>query len=135
MQLLYQSHICISNITFVTTTINEISQRTACLILNPESNPDTNHHTPELTTAGRDKVTGERELFGCEYFRAEKRGCQHSNLLGRCTVPTGSYRRFGESYILHPQHEEEQLCVTSCASPTSEGQAVFTPVGFVGSLL
>lgn len=25
--------------------------------------------------------------------------------------------------------------VTSCASPISEGQAVFAPVGFVGSLL
>ena len=108
---------------------------TACLIPNAESYPDKNHPTLVLTTARRDKEVGDCELFLCEYFRAEKRGCEHSDLLGRCTVPTGSYRRFGEAYILHLQDEAEQLCVISLASPTSWVQAVFTPVGCAGFLL
>jgi len=70
MQFLYQSRTRISNMITLRYYNNQrgVSAH-SLLFLNPESNPDTNHPTPKVTTARRDKVTGDRELFRCEYFR------------------------------------------------------------------
>jgi hypothetical protein len=117
MQLVHQSSIRISNMITYLLVQQLMEYCSAALVL---FCIESRYETP--WTGINDCETSQsdwRPRIVSLYFRVETRGCEHSKSSGTLHRVSGSYRCFGEAYILHLQDEAELLCVTSFASPTS----------------